>query len=187
MDIQTINNIAETIFRGVLDGETKFLLIGKLGTGKTMVAKRVHDKLCDLVKEISWYPKKAQERRQAFRLCGINQRHDLMPFRAPHHTCHQKGLIGDLNQLGEIVLARHGILHLSDIHEMRKSLIEKLVQTLNKGTVDYNFLGQPVSIPIASTIIIADAEPPNEEFSDVTKKLLESKIALLGGFKRIEF
>ncbi len=82
------------------------------------------------------------------------------PFRAPHHTISQAGLVwgGTFPQPGEISLAHNGILFLDELTEFRRSILEVLRQPLKSKYVCITRSQQSISFP-ASFILIAALNP----------------------------
>jgi magnesium chelatase family protein len=75
------------------------------------------------------------------------------PFRAPHHTISNVGLIGggQVPMPGEGSLAHHGILFLDDLPEFRRHVLEILRQPLEESVVTITSLGLEIMFPVDPT------------------------------------
>ncbi len=139
-------------------GGHNVLMLGPPGSGKTMLAKRLPTILPDLTSEESI------ETTRIYSAVGrLQPGRPLMavrPFRSPHHTISDAGLVGggSTPSPGEISLAHNGVLFLDELPEFNRRTLEVLRQPLEDGTVTIARALSSTTFP-ANFMLIAALNP----------------------------
>jgi magnesium chelatase family protein len=136
-------------------GGHNILMIGPPGSGKTMLAQRLVTILPDLSLA------EAIEITKIYSVAGLLDRKEAIlgtrPFRAPHHTISDAGLVGGGHtpRPGEISLAHHGVLFLDELPEFKKNAIEALRQPLEEGRVTITRSSMTATYPACFMLVAA--------------------------------
>jgi len=139
-------------------GGHNVIMVGPPGSGKTMLSKRLPTILPDLTL------KEALETTKIHSVAGVMPDGigliGVRPFRSPHHTISDAGLIGGgaVPRPGEVSLAHHGVLFLDELPEFKKNVLEVLRQPLESGDVTIARAAMSLNYP-ARFMLVASMNP----------------------------
>jgi magnesium chelatase family protein len=145
-------------------------MIGPPGSGKTMLAKRLPTILPDMNFEESLETTKIHS------VMGLIPTDSSLvvtrPFRNPHHTISDAGLIGggQIPKPGEVSLSHNGVLFLDELPEFRKNVLEVLRQPLEEERVTISRAATSLTYPARFMLVSAMNPCPCGYYADLTNE-----------------
>lgn len=136
-------------------GGHNLLMIGPPGSGKTMLARRLPSILPSMAFD------EALETTKIHSIAGtLRQEQALVterPFRAPHHTISDAGLIGggSYPRPGEVSISHNGVLFLDELPEFKKNVLEMLRQPLEDAQVNISRAALSLTYPACFMLVAA--------------------------------